>query len=103
MYLVVRRYKNIKGNTQELSSMIKNEFVPLISKMDGFVDYYCLLPDDKSLVSVSVFQDAKGANESVKMAASWVGKNLASYFPEKPEIISGEVFTGGGEEIRKAA
>lgn len=103
MYLVVRNYKKIKGNKQQLSTKINNEFVPLISKIKGFVDYYCLLPDDSSLLSVSIFQDEKGANESVKAAADWVAKNLAEYFPEKPEVISGEVFTEGQHEIRKAA
>jgi hypothetical protein len=104
MYLVVRNYKNIKGNKQELSTKINNEFVPLISKIKGFVDYYCLMPDDNSLVSVSVFKDSKGANESVKAAADWVAKNLAEYFPEKPEVTSGEVFAEAGQqEIQKAA
>lgn len=103
MYLVVRNYKKVKGNKQELSNKINNEFVPLVSKIKGFVDYYCLYPNDNSLLSVSVFQDAKGANESVRVASDWVAKNLASYFPEKPEVIAGEVFTDVQKEIRRAA
>lgn len=95
MYLVVRNYKNVKGNKQELRNKITNEFVPLVSKIKGFVDYYCLLPSENTLTSISVFQDERGAQESVRAAADWVSKNLASYFPEKPEIVSGEVFTAG--------
>lgn len=106
MYLVVRNYKRIEGNKQEISNKIDKEFVPLISKIKGFVDYYCLYHDENSLLSVSVFQDEKGANESVKAAADWVAKNLAKYFPVKPEVIAGEVFTKGkgqDQEIRRAA
>jgi len=95
MYLVVRNYKRIEGNKREISNKIDKEFVPLISKIKGFVDYYCLYHDENSLLSVSVFQDENGAKESVKAAADWVAKNLAQYFPVKPEVISGEVFTQG--------
>lgn len=105
MYLVVRNYK-IQGDKKEISSKIDREFVPLISKIKGFVDYYCLYHGDNSLLSVSVFQDEKGANDSVSAAADWVAKNLAKYFPEKPQVFSGEVFAHGRgqeQEIRKAA
>lgn len=93
MYLVVRNYKNIKGDHQELSDKINRGFVPLVSKIKGFVDYYCLFTENNSLTSVGVFEDEKGANESVKAAADWVAKNLVQYFPERPAIFSGEVFT----------
>ena len=94
MYMVVRKYK-IQGKTQEISTKINNGFIPLVSKIKGFVDYYSLFPDETSLITVSVFQDAKGADESVKAAADFVTKNLAKYFPQKPEIFSGEVFAHG--------
>lgn len=102
MYMVVRSYKKVTENRKEICHKINNEFVPLVSKIKGFVDYYCMYPDDNSLLSVSVFEDEKGANESVKAAADWVARNLAKYFPEKPLIFKGEVFTAQ-EEIRKAA
>lgn len=105
MYMVVRKYK-IEGSTQEISSIINKGFIPLISKIKGFVDYYCLFPDEHSLISVSVFQDEKGANDSVSAAADFVSKSLSKYFHEKPEIFSGEVFAqghAGSSETRKAA
>lgn len=94
MYMVVRKYK-IKGNRQEISSEINKGFIPLISKIKGFVDYYCSFSDDHSFVSVSVFLDAKGANESVTAAADFVAKNLSKYFSGKPEILSGAVLAQG--------
>lgn len=102
MYLVVRNYKNLKGNQQEISSKINSSFIPAVSKIKGFVDYYCVFSGDNSLTSVSVFQDQKGANESVKLAAEWVVKNLPGAFPEKPQILAGDVFTQG-QQLRKAA
>lgn len=105
MFLVVRKYKT-QGNKQEISSIIDKGFVPLISKIKGFVDYYCLFSDENTLISVGVFQDKKGADDSVKAAADFVIKNLLKYFPDKPEISSGEVFTHGRDglgETRKTA
>lgn len=105
MYMVVRKWK-IEGNTQEISSKINKGFIPLITKIKGFVDYYCLFPDDHSLISVSVFQDKKGADESVSAAADFAAKNLSKYFSGKPEIFSGEVFAQGRaglSEKRKTA
>lgn len=106
MYMVVRKYKNIKGNTQEIGGIIDKGFVPLISKMKGFVDYYCLFPDETTLISVSVFQDKRGTDESVIAAADFVKKDLAKYFSDKPEILAGEVAVhgrGGLGETRKTA
>lgn len=94
MYLVVRKYKITEGNQKEISETINKGFVPLISKIKGFVDYYCIFPTSGSLISVSIFQDQKGANDSVSAAADWVAKNLSQYSPEKPEVFSGEVVTG---------
>lgn len=105
MHMVVRKYK-IQGNRLEINTKINQGFVPLISKINGFVDYYCLFPDKTSLISVSVFQDEKGCNESVEAAADFVSENLAKYFQGKPEIFSGEVFAhsrGGLKETKKSA
>lgn len=102
MYMVLRKYKIDPANKQELTAKITSGFIPLIQKIKGFVDYYCLYPDDKTLISVSVFQDKAGTDESVRLAADWVAKNIAFMLPEKPEIIAGEV-VATGHEMRKVA
>jgi len=43
------------------------------------------------MISTSVFQDRSSAEESNKKAAGWVRENLASMFPNSPEITAGEV------------
>jgi hypothetical protein len=47
------------------------------------------------VVSVSIFEDRAGAEESNRIAAEWVGHNLAAMLPNPPEVIVGEV--GAGE------
>jgi len=50
-----------------------------------------------------VFRDAKGADESVRTAAKWVEQKLAKALPDKPEVLSGEVFGYHHIENKKAA
>jgi hypothetical protein len=92
MHLTIRKYRKIEGDRKQLAEIVNRDFVPLISKIDGFSDFYAFFGDDGTLMSVSVFRDAKGAEESVRAAARWVEQNLAKLLPEKPEVISGEVF-----------
>ncbi len=103
MHLTIRRYRNVQGDRKALEDAVNREFVPLISKIDGFVDFYAFFSDDGILQSVSVFRDAKGAEESVRAAAAWVTEKMAKYVPEKPEVITGEVFAHRPSEKQKAA
>jgi hypothetical protein len=103
MFMAIRKYKNIQGDKKQMVDTINRGFVPLISKIDGFVDYYCCFTDDTTLLSVSVYRDAKGADDSVRTAAKWVEENLAKHLPEKPEVLSGDVFAHREAQRQKAA
>jgi hypothetical protein len=104
MYMCVRKYRNVKAdNRQQLMDKTTNGFVPLLAKIDGFVDYYCMFTEDGSVLSVSVFRDKRGADESVSVAAKWTSQNLAGEFPEKAEVEGGEVFTQRHAAAKKAA
>jgi antibiotic biosynthesis monooxygenase len=91
MYVTVRRYKIASGSTAELKRRIQQEFLPIISKVPGFVEYFWMSSGENEMFSVNVFQDRSGAEQSVKAAADYVKKNLTSLLPNPPEVISGEV------------
>lgn len=101
MHLTIRKYRKVDGDRKQLVELVNREFVPLVSRIDGFEDFYAFFADDGTLNSVSVFRDAKGADESVRTAATWVEQKLAKLLPEKPEVISGEVF--GVRHVEKKA
>jgi hypothetical protein len=103
MHLTIRRYRKLAGDKQQIIELVNREFVPLISKIDGFNDFYAFFSDDGTLTSVSVFRDARGAEESVRTAAKWVEQKLAKLLPDKPEVSSGEVFGHRHVEKQKAA
>lgn len=91
MYVAVRRYKVKAGSMDELARRAQEGFVPLIRQAPGFVAYYGAATGSDSLFTVSIFQDQAGADASNKLAADWVGQNLAEYIQGAPEVDAGEV------------
>ena len=91
MYARIRRYKMASGSVDELVRQIKKNFMPVISKMPGFVAYYVLDEGDGVVASISVFKSQARAEKSNKIAADWVKKDLASLLPTLPEITAGKV------------
>ncbi|MGV9772423.1 hypothetical protein [Streptosporangium sp. NPDC003464] len=94
MYATVRRYEGITDPT-EAGRRVSEEFVPLIRQVPGFVAYYWVDAGDGVMLSTSVFEDRAGAEESTGRAADFVRENLASLFPNPPQVTAGEVVASG--------
>jgi hypothetical protein len=59
MYAVVRRYDGVT-DAAEAGRRVKEEFIPLLQDMPGFVAYYWVNAGGGVMVSTSVFQDQAG-------------------------------------------
>ena len=90
MYAAVRRYTFEPKNSERIDTQIHEGFLPLMKKIPGFVAYYWVDSGSGTGASISVFDAKSGAEESVKVAAEFVKKNLAQVLG-KPEITQGEV------------
>ena len=90
MYATTRRYEGVTDPV-EAGRRVNEGFVPLISKMPGFVAYYWADAGGGVMVSTSVFQDRAGVEESNRQAADWVRQNMAPLLPNPPQITAGEV------------
>lgn len=91
MYASIRRYKIKTGEKEKLNRLVKDEFVPLISGLPGFVDYYGIDAGADYWASLSVFQSRAGAEESNKIASGWVKTNVANLIVGPVEITAGDV------------
>lgn len=91
MFTSIRRYLVTPGAADELLRRVHDGFVPIISHAPGFVAYYALDAGNDVVASVSVFQDQAGADESNRMAASWVRQEIAGLMAGPPEITAGAV------------
>ena len=93
MHVTIRRYDGIDPNrTVELTDKVNETLVPKLSKMDGFKGYYLIEGENGILSSLGLFETAAQADESTKVASTWVrDEKLETAFPNAPKISSGKV------------
>ncbi|MFE7890299.1 hypothetical protein [Streptomyces sp. NPDC057412] len=90
MYAVVRRYEGVT-DPAEAGRRVKEEFVPLLRQVPGFVAYYWVDASDGVMLSPGVFEDRAGAEESTRRAGDFVREHLAELLPQPPMVTAGEV------------
>jgi hypothetical protein len=90
MWATVRRYEGVT-DPDEAGRRVSEGFVPLISTIEGFVQYYWIDAGDGVMISTSVFQDQAHEEESNEVAAAWVKANIAELLPNPPTITAGHV------------
>ena len=89
MYATVRSYS---GGPELADALVGNEadVKSLVSEIDGFRAYYLVRTADGT-VSISVYDDEAGANESNRVAADWIRENLPELGGSAPQVSAGEV------------
>ena len=91
MFAVIRHYHFDKKDSAEVDRLVREGFVPLIRKAQGFVRYYWLDSGDGEGASFGIFRDKAGADESVRLAADYVRTHMSKYLRVKPEVIEGPI------------
>ncbi len=94
MHATVRRYEGIdQSRTDELVNKVRGGLVPRLSKLPGFSGYYLIEADKGVMSSIGFFDTSAQADESGRVAASWVREEkLDTALPNPPKITGGEVF-----------
>ena len=93
MHATIRRYDGVDQNrTVELTGKVNETLVPKLSKLDGFKGYYLIEAGNGIMSSLGLFETSAQAEESSKVASSWVrDERLETAFPNPPKITSGKV------------
>jgi hypothetical protein len=93
MHATIRRYDGVDQNrTVELTGKVNATLVPKLSNLQGFKGYYLIEAGNGVISSLGIFETREQADESTKVAASWVrDENLETAFPNPPKITSGKV------------
>jgi hypothetical protein len=102
MYVAIRLYDSVKS-PDEAAAKVRNEFLPVISQISGFQEYYAVKTGDGTVASVSVFKDKPGEDASVQAATKWVQNNMSQFLPNPPKVISGETIAHTSTGTKKAA
>ena len=93
MYGTIRRYEGVdKARTDELTKKVGESFLPRLSETEGFRGYYLIEAGDGVMSSVSFFKTQEQADESTRLASTWVrDEKLETALPNPPKITGGEV------------
>ena len=90
MYVAVRRYEGV-SDPKEVARQMEEHFLPMISKMPGFVAYYWVDAGEGVVVTTSVFEHKEAEEESSWRAGDFVAQHIASLVPNPPQVTAGEV------------
>jgi hypothetical protein len=90
VYVTVRNYAGTRDLADELVKK-EDEVRSLITGIQGFQAYYLIKTADGEAVSVSVYDDQAGAEESTRMAREWLQSNLPDLAVSPPQVFGGEV------------
>lgn len=94
MYTVIRKYTDASALIDEMARR-PNDVERVITNIPGFIAYHAIR-DGSTLVTVSICQDSRGADETTREAAKWVRENLPAGSVAPPEITVGDAFLSFG-------
>jgi hypothetical protein len=101
MYATIRRYESVdEARTGELVKKVDEGLLPRLSKLPGFSGYHLIEGGHGVITSVGFFETSAQADESSRVASSWVREEkLETALPNSPQITSGEVIVHQPREL----
>jgi hypothetical protein len=104
MYATIRRYESIdRTRIDELVKKVDEGLIPRLSKLPGFSGYHLVEAGNGIMSSIGFFDPAAQADESTRVASTWVREEkLETILPKPPEITSGEVVVHKTRELAHA-
>jgi hypothetical protein len=93
MHATVRRYEGVdQSRTDELTKKVDETLLPRLSKLPGFEGYFLIEAGNGVMSSIGLFDTSAHADESTRIAATWVREEkLDTALPNPPKITDGEV------------
>jgi hypothetical protein len=89
MYAAIRTYR--VNDAEELARRVRDEFIPVVREVPGFIAYYIVDSGGGQISSVTICHDREGVEDSTARAADWVSDRISSLIESGPEIMTGEV------------
>ena len=93
MHATMRRYEGIdESRRDELKRKVDESLMPSLSKLPGFSGYYLIEAGDGVMSSINLFDTSAQADESNRVAATWLREEkLETVLPNPPKVTGGEV------------
>jgi len=95
MYATVRRYENV-ADTGAAAREVDEKFVPFISSLPGFVEYYWIDLGTSAMMSITVFQSLSDAIQANDKAKDFVKEHLSNVLPRPSRVEAGIIVAHHG-------
>ena len=104
MFATIRRYDAIdQDHVADLAKKVDETLVPILSELPGFSGYYLIDAGNGTMSSIGLFDTAQHADESARVASTWVREQkLENVLPNAPKISTGEVVVQKTAELVQA-
>jgi hypothetical protein len=101
MYATIRRYEGVdKSRTDELTKKVSESLLPRLSEKPGFKGYHLIEAHNGVMSSIDYFDTSAQADESTRIAATWVREEkLETVLPNPPRVTGGEVIVEKTSEL----
>ena len=91
-YIVIRRYQLVPDAAMDdLVERVNEGFVPIVRQIPGFQEYIFVDAGDGAHLTISLFDDPSGAEQSTQNAAAWAAEAVAELIEGPPEVTTGWV------------
>ena len=91
-YTVIRRYQLLPdASMDDLVERVNAGFVPIVRQIPGFQEYLFVDAGDGAHLTISLYDNPSGAEQSTRDAASWAAENVAALIEGPPEVTAGWV------------
>jgi hypothetical protein len=91
-YTVIRRYQLLPdASMDDLVERVNTGFVPIVGRIPGFHEYLFVDAGDGAHLTISLYDDPSGAEQSTRDAASWAAEHVAALIEGPPQVTTGWV------------
>jgi hypothetical protein len=81
----------------EMISLIREGYAPIIQAIPGFVAYLGLIdPNSQASAFVTIFEDKAGTDEGTVQAGAWLQENGYEWFEGEPHVVEGPIGIAAG-------
>jgi hypothetical protein len=103
MHATIRRYESIdQSRKDEVLRNVDENLLPALKDLPGFNGYSVIDAGNGVLTSVGFFDTAAQADESTRIAGSWLREQkLETALPSPPKVTTGDVVVHKTREFAK--
>jgi hypothetical protein len=96
MFATARRYEGV-NDPETATKKVDEVFVPLISALPGFVEYFWIDLGNGAMMSITVFESLSEAINANEKSRIWVKEHLSSILASSVRIEAGSIVAYKGK------